>query len=123
SSRSVKWLPMNPAPPAIKKRLPVIVQFSSDRLPFRCNALQERMAYQQVPKDSTKAFGVRRDTIGRQRRNHDALLCGLAREAAVTPHNPEDMCARFRRRFESAHDIHRHVLLAASTAHRKDQHA
>src|ERR1700733_1068866 len=114
---------MNPAPPAIKKRLPVIVQFSSDRLPFRCSALQERMAYQQMPKDGAKAFGVRRDTIGRQRRNHDALLGGLAREAAVTPHNPEDMCTRFGRRFQRPYDIYRHVLLAASAAHRKDQHA
>ena len=41
----------------------------------------------------------------------------------LRPDDAEDVRARFRRRFERANDVHRYVLLAASAAHRKHQHA
>ena len=55
--------------------------------------------------------------------NHDAFFGGLARESAVAAYDAEDVRARFRCRFERAHDVDRYIFLAASAAHREDQHA
>jgi hypothetical protein len=113
---------MNPAPPAIKNTAGV----HRHGLPFRRRALQQRMADQQMPQHGAQPFGMRRDAIGRERRNHDAFFGYLPRESAVKrpiPHDAEDVSARFRRRFERANDIDRYVFLAASAAHREDQHA
>ncbi len=81
------------------------------------------MADQQMPKHRAQPLGVRRDAIGSERWNHDALFRYLARESAVASHDAEDVRASAGGGFERANDVDRHVFLAAAAAHREDQHA
>ncbi len=92
-------------------------------LPLGGGALQQRMAHQQMPQHGAQPFGMRRNAIGRERGNDDALFGDLARESAIAPHDAENMRAGFGRRFQRADDVDRYVLLAAAAAHGEDQHA
>src|SRR5580704_12060811 len=76
-----------------------------------------------MPEDRAKAFGVGGDSVGSKGWNHDAFFGGLARESAVPPYDAEYVGACFGCCFERAHDIDRYVFLAATAAHRENQHA
>ena len=95
----------------------------SHGLPFGRHALQQRMADQQMPKHGAQPLGMRRNAIGRERGNNNALFGHLARETAIAPHDAKNVRAGLGRCFERPDDVDRYVLLAAAAAHGEHQHA
>ena len=68
---------------------------------FVGDALQLRVADEQVPDDGREALGVRRHPLGGDRRDEDARVGRLLREAAVAPDDAVHLGADLARELEA----------------------